>query len=92
MIVNAVEHDYKVTFRYGWEGDKTVTTCEVFSAAPGQKFKDHGTVIGQGVAVCDSRDNFCKEIGRKLSMTRALRNTDLSKQERQLIWENYFDR
>lgn len=37
------------------------------------------------------RDNFCKNIGRKLSMYRALRKTKFNKELRQKFWNAYFE-
>jgi hypothetical protein len=45
--------------------------------------------ISTGVSFCSHKDNFCRETGRKLSLARALKNTNLSKEERTVIWEIY---
>uniref|UniRef100_A0A6M3IK71 Uncharacterized protein n=1 Tax=viral metagenome TaxID=1070528 RepID=A0A6M3IK71_9ZZZZ len=46
--------------------------------------------VGHGIANCSVGDAFCKETGRKLALTRALR--DLPKPVRKAIWEAYFQR
>ena len=40
----------------------------------------------KGVAKCSSKDSFVKREGRKLSLIRALKNSDLNKQTRTEIW------
>lgn len=43
-----------------------------------------------GVSLCHKNDTFDKEIGRKLSLKRALEEAvTVSKAERTQIWENY---
>lgn len=43
-----------------------------------------------GYATCSPADKFIKDIGRKLSLTRALKNMNLDKNERTQIWKDYF--
>jgi len=50
---------------------------------------DPTKITRAGVAVCASSDHFCKETGRKLSLARALKNANLPKEERAVIWELY---
>ena len=42
-----------------------------------------------GTAWLNPRDHFCKEIGRKLSLARAMKNANLLKEERRVVWELY---
>lgn len=62
-----------------------------------------GECISEGWAACDRQDKFCKETGRKMSLTRAIKNYEmphwdlpisdsLTKAERTQIWQAYFDR
>lgn len=48
------------------------------------------TIIAQGFAACSELDNFSKEAGRKLALTRALRS--LPRADRREIWARYFAR
>jgi len=50
---------------------------------------DNDVLISSGVATCSRRDHFCRETGRKLSLARALKNAQISKEERKLFWEKY---
>jgi len=43
----------------------------------------------EGEAICSWDDNFSYDIGRKISLSRALERADLPKKERRLIWEAY---
>ena len=47
-------------------------------------------VLFSGISLCSSRDNFCKETGRKIALTRAI--SRLPREVRQLIWAEYFSR
>ena len=48
-----------------------------------------GKSMYYGVALCHKKDQFCKAVGRKLSLARALRIAGLSKDERTKVWEDY---
>jgi hypothetical protein len=43
----------------------------------------------EGRAYCHIKDHFCKDEGRKLSLARAMKNANLPKEERKVIWEIY---
>ena len=45
-----------------------------------------------GVSVCGRKDNFCREIGRKISLTRALKEAGFTYEGRQQVWKAYFNR
>ena len=49
------------------------------------------TVIGLGKASLSLEDNFCKNTGFKVALTRALKNSDMSKEDRTTIWKKIFD-
>jgi len=42
-----------------------------------------------GAAFCNPKDNFCRATGRKLSLARAMKNAQLPKEARTVIWEIY---
>lgn len=46
-------------------------------------------VIAYGFALCSVEDNFCKNTGRKVSLTKALSN--FPKNDRAKVWKRYFD-
>lgn len=47
-------------------------------------------LVATDLAECSLKDNFCRETGRKISLTRAIRVFD--KSVRKQIWEAYFNR
>lgn len=42
-----------------------------------------------GLAETNPKDHFCKDTGRKLSLSRAMANAKLPKEERVKVWEAY---
>ena len=50
----------------------------------------NGIVIGNGVAVCNPVDNFCRAHGRKIALTNAL--YQLNKPLRTVIWKEYLSK
>jgi hypothetical protein len=55
------------------------------------KDEDSGALLATGSAVCTLLDVYNKAVGRKISFTRALSLLDVSKEQRTIIWEEYFD-
>lgn len=43
-----------------------------------------------GLALCSESDNFCRRIGRKVALARALKNAGLNKPDRARAWSAYF--
>jgi len=63
------------------------TNCELFlldNEAP--------MALVKGEARCSRQDNFNKAVGRKVALAKALKEINLPKQERKLIWEAYHSR
>lgn len=92
MIANNIDgHDYRINFSYN-EGDHNIriTNCKIEKVVAGGRFDEGGSVIGTGKAICDSRDRFEKRIGRKMALSRAIK--DLPKSERTSIWSAYFSK
>lgn len=51
-----------------------------------------GLFLSDGESICSPKDNFCKDTGRKLSLSRAMGNLPedrMSKEERKEVWEAY---
>lgn len=63
---------------------KGVTTCSVFMIDGSEPLE----YLGQ--AYCSVKDEYNKEKGRKISLTKAVEN--LPKETRKIIWEGYFSR
>jgi hypothetical protein len=66
-----------------------LTHCTVTGTAPGAK-REHGDILGRGTAIKMPGDQYCKEIGRKYALTRALAKVD--RQARTEIWAAYWAR
>jgi hypothetical protein len=62
------------------------TICSIFNETPPKQS------ISSGSAYCSPKDNFSKEIGRKLTLARAIKKLDLSYEIRAQIWKDYFNR
>lgn len=69
----------EVSFRHLKDTGRTI--CTVVSK--GKAY--HGT------ATCSKEDNFCRNTGRKISMTKALDRTALTKKQRTNVWNAYRD-
>lgn len=92
IITNIDGYDYRISFKHDGPGySPRTTTCSIEKVTAGGRFKDDGQVIATGIASCDSRDNFDKSIGRRLSMKRAMNKSNFSRAERIRIWEAYLD-
>ena len=49
-------------------------------------------VIARSIMGCHHHDTFTRDVGRKKTLTAALKFTNLSKFEREIVWNTYFDR
>ena len=59
---------------------RTATTCFIQNA--------RGQTIGEGFAECSEKDNYCKATGKKVALTKALRNmSPESKEDRAAFWQ-----
>jgi len=45
--------------------------------------------IGVGCAIVHPKDNFCKEKGRQISLTKALNNLKFEREDRTIFWNEY---
>lgn len=76
--------NYQIKWKYGRGDTKVFTYCYL---TPLNKFEPIQLICGH--AECASTDHFSRDKGRKISLARALKKTDLPKQERAEIWETY---
>jgi len=61
--------------------EQSVTRCFIRNAA-------NKEVVCSGVSICDTRDQYNKQIGRKISLSRALKNfPDVN--DRKVFWHSY---
>ena len=66
------------------------TECRVLRIVKEEPFQTDD--VCTGVSTCGPLDQFEKETGRKISLTRALRGSDIDKDLRTAIWKAYFSR
>lgn len=71
----------KISWRYSMR-DPKVTACFIDN-------DDLPFPLAHGISTCVKGDQFNKETGRKLSLARAMKNANLPKEERKVIWELY---
>ena len=84
---------YKVRWQYGLAGNgvcvRRLTECRISrNTNPEEDYV--------GFAECSPTDHFCKETGRKVSLTRALKHATRvlgwGGKQRRVVWETYFSR
>jgi len=68
------------------------TTCTIWEITDPQKGIGDQEVIARGEAECCALDNFNKETGRKIALSRAIEQLALPKEERREIWTQYHGR
>lgn len=75
---------YEITFQH--DSEHRYTHCQIKNS--------HGEALCEGIAVVHANDVncYCKETGRKISLTDALRHHYFSKAERKVIWDSYMNR
>ncbi len=92
--------EYVIGFAYSRNTKKRFTGCAISEA------KKDGAKVGAGLSRCALTDTFCKEIGRKLALERALdsvltvsnedgsstHNSRVLREFRTLAWKAYWDR
>lgn len=85
-------NEYEVVFRY-YDVDNNgpynfdnalfnrVVDCEIY---------EDGELVALGTAQCSKQDQFVKAVGRKIALTRALKDGMFNKEYRTLIWNKYW--
>ena len=76
--------DYRISWVHNMDGARDFakgTKCII-------KDKE-GNTIGVGYAVLSEKDQFSRKIGRKVSLSRALKSSNLDKMYRKGIWDLY---
>jgi hypothetical protein len=88
-------HVNKLNIQFTFHHMKDIGEAVGLQAITHCMLKINGTEFA-GVAGCSAKDRFAKEIGRKISLKRALQSArvifDMSPLERQAVWERYFQR
>ena len=67
-----------------------LTDCEILAGTIDCTREDQMLPAGKGRARVHLGDNFCKNVGRKISMLRAMKDFGLAKSDRKLFWDAYF--
>ena len=90
MLVDLPNYDdtkLKISWRHSPQDGNGITTCTL------DQLKDGESVDKiEAKAVCSVKDQYNKETGRKVSLTRALTLKPWPREERAKIWEAYFAR
>lgn len=83
------------------EAPASFTECKIYSEVEGEAINNlnaiklseredrYYVIVGTGIAKLHKGDIYNKETGRRLSLSRALQDMDISKDERAEIWEAY---
>ena len=79
MKINIDGRDYSFKFQHNTTGRERGTVCRVFNEA--------GDQVIYGVSNVHPKDNFCKEKGRKIALSRAIKSWD--KVYREQVWSEY---
>lgn len=79
MKINIDGRDYSFKFQHNTTGKERGTVCRVFNEA--------GNQVIYGVSNVHPKDNFCKEKGRKIALSRAIKSWD--KVYREQVWNEY---
>jgi hypothetical protein len=75
---------------------RRLTFCELAEVAfsgdsTGHNDEKSYLVLGEGWAVCHEKDQFRKEVGRKIALTGALTAAGLDREAREQVWAAYLD-
>ena len=79
MKINIDGRDYSFKFQHNTTGEERGTVCRVFNEVEDQ--------VTYGVSNVHPQDNFCKEKGRKIALSRAIKSWD--KAYREQVWNEY---
>ena len=79
MKIKIDGRDYSFKFQHNTTGKERGTVCRVFNEA--------GDQVIYGVSNVHPQDNFCKEKGRKIALSRAIKSWD--KVYREQVWSEY---
>ena len=80
MFQVTLEHGKVYIVEFSYERENGKTHCFVFHKNDEQK--------AHGVAKCSSKDQFSKNVGRKIALTNAIK--PFRKEARQQFWNAYF--
>ncbi len=81
------DHDIEITFNYGSIDSSRFGMDELTRRVSKAYLYMDSQLINNGQAICHPDDRFSKKFGRKLALTKAIR--DLDKSTRSAIWKKY---
>lgn len=81
MFQVILEHGGVRRVEFSYNREKRETYCFIFD-------ENGETMVSPGLAKCSAKDQFNKNIGRKIALTNAINPYD--KSVRQQFWEGYF--
>lgn len=79
MKINIDGRDYSFNFQHHTSGIERGTICRVYN--------EDGVQVTYGVANVHPHDNYCKEKGRKIALSRAISTWE--KEYKTLVWNEY---
>lgn len=84
--------EFKVVFRHGNMLGRRFTRCVITQKLQFPDGEHDGGLAGEGIAYCNPKDQFSKELGRKVSLAKALKETGFAKPIRKEFWGAYLGR
>ena len=81
----------KVTFRHSPDDHFGRSThCKIFLAPDDEQGDDGRDLIATGMASCHPKDQYDKNVGRKIALSRALKMLTDDRVLRKTYWDAYF--
>lgn len=93
MLVNVGDKKYSVRWSHpAVEGKNGKTVMRISSCVISELGEERGEakVVAAGATQCGRKDAFCREIGRRISLTRAIEG--MEREVRRVFWEAYWGR
>ena len=89
MKINIDGRDYSFKFQHntGNTTSKKETSSQIERGTVCRVFNEAGDQVTYGVSNVHPKDNFCKEKGRKIALSRAITSWDKSYREQ--VWNEY---
>ena len=89
MFIQLDGMSYTIHFKHNTDEDGVrYTYCRLHEGDC--KGGSHNHIFSDAVAICHPTDQFSKAKGRILSLTRAIKEYNASRELRRLIWAEYF--
>jgi hypothetical protein len=90
MKFNVSGNEYDIRFKYVANANgRMETECKISRIDPNKVGSERYTPVARGTAMQHHKDQFNKQAGRKVSLTRAAKKWSKSKNTRKTIWDAY---